>query len=967
MLRRIGVGAYGEVWIARSITGTLRAVKVVLRERFDHERTYEREFAGLKSFEPISRAHPGVVDILQIGRDDAAGYFYCVMELADKADDAATEEEYRPLTLAEFIKARGRLPVAECARIGGVVAEALAFLHGQGLLHRDVKPSNIIFVNGHPKLADIGLVTRFGAAQSFVGTDGYIPPEGPGTPQADIYGFGKTLYEMATGRCRLDFPDLPRELAARGEAGEFVELNEIILRACAQLPGDRHGSAEELRGELLLLDAGRSIRRLRRNERLLEFWRRIGLAAVVVLLAAGLALAWQRRQAETARREAIVQVEQRKLIEDKERAARENLYAADMNLAQQAIDTGNYGRAEALLAEYLPAAGRPELRGFEWHLFWRRVRGDSVATLRGHQNLVSTLALGNNPDTLYSASFDSTIREWSLAEGREVRRWELPGCLFTSVAVDSSGGILAAEGDRPFTSLLDLATGRWRTNIGPSASSQIAFGPGGERLARGSQIHLFDQQGVTEIMDRNFRVEKVLPEAGARMAFSPRGKLLATGSWQGAIKLWSWPGLEPVGSLRGAGAVLSMTFSPEGDRIATVTRDGRLCLWDVARQTLLRELSAHGGAVAWSVAFSPDGKRLATGGNDQAVRLWDAETLRELHVYRGHGSEVWAVIWSRDGGRLISSGKDATIRIWKAFPSADSGDISRSAQRPVFSPDHRLVAALEGGNGAAVWEAATGREVVRLPEAVDIGGFSRGGQGLFILAEGWNLREVAIEDGQVFGSRALLPPGPNHTKRLLSENGRWVATGFGNGAVYVHDADSENAPPRLFAGLNEMIVALAFSPDHKTLLAGSINRTALLWNLETGQAIHSFAGHRMGVGSVAFSPDGSLIATGSWDDTAHVWDARTARRLMTLAGHDAGVQAVAFTPDNRTLLSLTGTGILKFWSLPAQREAGQLRLRPGVHQGWLTLSADGEWLATVSQAEALTLFQAPREKSAEVR
>lgn len=88
---------------------------------------------------------------------------------------------------------------------------------------------------------------------------------------------------------------------------------------------------------------------------------------------------------------------------------------------------------------------------------------------------------------------------------------------------------------------------------------------------------------------------------------------------------------------------------------------------------------------------------------------------------------------------------------------------------------------------------------------------------------------------------------------------------------------------------------------------------------------------------------------------------------MTLDGHEAGVQAVAFTPDKRTLISLTGTGILKFWSLPAQREAGQVRLRPGVNQGWLTVSADGEWIAVVSQAETLRLMHAPREKNAGVR
>jgi serine/threonine protein kinase len=226
MLRRIGIGAYGEVWMAASITGALRAVKVVRREHFDHDRTYEREFGGLKSFEPISRQHEGLVDILQIGRNDSAGYFYCVMELAD---NAGTADDYLSFTLAELIRTGGRMEIAECARTGASVAEALEFLHGRGLVHRDVKPSNIIFVNGQPKLADIGLVASVGSARSFVGTDGFIPPEGPGKPAADIYALGKTLYEMAVGRSRLDFPDLPRDLETKGDGVALVLFKEVIF------------------------------------------------------------------------------------------------------------------------------------------------------------------------------------------------------------------------------------------------------------------------------------------------------------------------------------------------------------------------------------------------------------------------------------------------------------------------------------------------------------------------------------------------------------------------------------------------------------------------------------------------------------------------------------------------------------------------------------------------------------------
>src|SRR5687767_885705 len=83
LIRRIGSGSYGEVWLARSIVGSFRAVKVVYRTTFESERPFEREFIGIQKFEPVSRTHEGLMDVLQIGRNDAEGYFYYVMELAD--------------------------------------------------------------------------------------------------------------------------------------------------------------------------------------------------------------------------------------------------------------------------------------------------------------------------------------------------------------------------------------------------------------------------------------------------------------------------------------------------------------------------------------------------------------------------------------------------------------------------------------------------------------------------------------------------------------------------------------------------------------------------------------------------------------------------------------------------------------------------------------------------------------------
>jgi serine/threonine protein kinase len=265
LLRRIGRGSYGEVWLARSATGAFRAVKIIHRDSFDHDRPYEREFAGIKQFEPISRASETQVDILHVGRNDEEGLFYYVMELADDQKTGAkiNPDDYSPRTLRTELYQRGRLPVRECIDIGMQLTTALEHLHGSGLIHRDIKPSNIVFVNGTPKLADVGLVTTVDATKSFVGTEGYIPPDGPGTPQADLYSLGKVLYEISTGRDRLDFPELPTDLKDHPERDALVQFNEVVLKACDEDANLRYQSAVEMLADLWMLKSGKPLKRIR--------------------------------------------------------------------------------------------------------------------------------------------------------------------------------------------------------------------------------------------------------------------------------------------------------------------------------------------------------------------------------------------------------------------------------------------------------------------------------------------------------------------------------------------------------------------------------------------------------------------------------------------------------------------------------------------------------------------------------
>src|SRR5215470_13649329 len=161
LIRLIGRGSYGEVWLARLTDTALCATKIVRRETFNEDRPYEREFNGIQKFAPLSRSYDSQLRILQVGRDDHNGFFFYVMELADdeQSGRAIVPEQYVPRTLRSEMRRQERLPLDECISIGMTLSAALENLHQNGLIHRDIKPSNVIFVEGVPKLADIGLVT----------------------------------------------------------------------------------------------------------------------------------------------------------------------------------------------------------------------------------------------------------------------------------------------------------------------------------------------------------------------------------------------------------------------------------------------------------------------------------------------------------------------------------------------------------------------------------------------------------------------------------------------------------------------------------------------------------------------------------------------------------------------------------------------------------------------------------------
>jgi len=235
------------------------------------EKTFEREFQGIQHYEKVSQDHKGLVDVLHVGRDNDAGFYYYVMEIADDENGDFEDidiDNYRPRTLSSDLRRNPLRKIDECISLGISMASALGHLHQAGLTHRDVKPSNIIFVKGQPRLADIGLVARDGQ-RTYVGTEGYVPPEGPGTTSADLYSLAMVLYEMHTGKDRLDFPELPTnmELPPTVNRDEWRAMNGVICRAGSPDPRKRFETAHAFAAALRKIVYDRDPKNAERKKR----------------------------------------------------------------------------------------------------------------------------------------------------------------------------------------------------------------------------------------------------------------------------------------------------------------------------------------------------------------------------------------------------------------------------------------------------------------------------------------------------------------------------------------------------------------------------------------------------------------------------------------------------------------------------------------------------------------------------
>ncbi|HWW00292.1 MAG TPA: protein kinase [Candidatus Acidoferrum sp.] len=946
LVRRIGRGSYGEVWLARHTMGMYRAVKIVYRAAFKEERPFERELSGIRKFEPISRSHEGFIDVLHVGLNDAEGCFYYVMELGDDERTGQTihPETYSPKTIAEEIAQRGRLPFDECLKLALALSQALAELHKHGLVHRDIKPSNLIFVNGVPKLADIGLVAAANEELSYVGTQGFIPPEGPGTVQADIYSLGKVLYEASTARDRQEFPELPTLLNDFPDRERFLELNEVILTACANTASKRYQTAWDMHAHLVVLANGKSVRRLKALERTFSRLKRIAGVLVLALAVVSLAGYELYRGWKTG-------------LESKQRQV-----GADVAYGNKAMDAGELVISLPYFADTL-----------------RLDKGDEVRERTDRFRFSSVLLECPKLTHFWFGEGDIDDAEFSPDGNRLLvsqfcgKAWiyDLMTDQVYSKPFGHQNGLCGAtyspDGRRALTANQEGSACVWDAGTlkeerhlqQPDRIYSARFSPDGLRVVTSCR------DGIARVWDTatgELRLElKGHKDAVLFADFSKDGRLLVTTSRDATARIWDATNGHPVGAaLQHERWVTHASFSPDGAQVVTASDDHTARVWEVRTgRRVLPDLIHHD--VVESAQFSPDGRLILTASLDGTAGLWLAETHQPLNPnpLLRHPGRVRHASFSRDGHRIATVCADGTVRVWDLAGSA----VAPIRKRAPFSDDRSRFLVLTGDT-VEVRATMSGKPISPPVTAISpVKEAMLGPGGKFILT-------VSVPAGNPDGPRAVvevresttgqqvaaplaLPAGA--TNLSLSNDGKRVMYFDGHGLVVqeiatgaqktVREGQSEGAVfnpagtvvaswsgdtvsvcgvatgEPLFGPLKHSfpVKDVEFSGDGSRLVTCGADEGlnacyAQVWDAATGQAIGPHLAHADGVLAARFSPDGKRIATASEDFTASVWDAATGGQVSGGMAHEDQVATACFSPDGRWIVTASPDRTARIWS-----------------------------------------------------
>ena len=577
-----------------------------------------------------SVSHDNLVAVHQVDDDDN-GLPYLVMQLVVGE------------SLDQRLRRVGKMTPGEVARLGQQAAAGLAAAHAGGLIHRDIKPGNILIEEGtdRVKLTDFGLaraaedvkLTRTGYV---AGTPLYMAPEQargePVDARADLFSLGGVLYEAATGRPPFDGTTplaVLRRVAdetqppLKGVVPDTPQwLSDVIDRLLAKEPADRFQTAQEVadifatelaRSQVFAEQAAgpcgksRSVYALRRPQ---LCWRDV-FGKTLLFTGGGVVgglLTW-------------------------------------LLLAPSPVEV-----PPTLVGPVTPPAPDP---------------GPAPrVTVPGTGGPVWALAFSPKGDAVVAGAEDGSVRLFHPRAGKVFKTLPRLGGNVWVVDVSADGEDLLAVSDNGEVRGYSMATfNPGRLYAAEAVVKAAAFAPDGRTLATG------DRSGSVRVWDRYTGIQAADFDHKATvhaLAFGPGGKRLATAGSDGVVRVWRVddPKATPVSLDQHQGPVYAVAFSPDADdpRVATAGWDGTVRVWDPRNGVLKQTLKGHAGDV-WGVSFGDGGKVVASAGADGTVRVWDAATGAERQVFRGD-RPFHAVRFGPDGTTLAAGSRDGTVRVW---------------------------------------------------------------------------------------------------------------------------------------------------------------------------------------------------------------------------------------------------------------------------------------------------------------
>lgn len=643
------------------------------------------------------------------GRAAAAVVHEHVMAIHNVESDADTPFLVMQYVLGQSLQSRldeqGPMEVKEILRIGAQAAAGLAAAHAQGVVHRDVKPSNILLENGVERvvLSDFGLaravddasVTRQG---TLAGTPEYMSPEQAKGEvvdhRSDLFSLGSVLYAMCTGHS---------PFRAGTTLGVLRRIADETPPSIREVHPEIPDWLEAIVEKLLAKDASQRFQTAEEVCELLGQWLAHLQAPVTMPQPRTPAVHTKRRTGTPARRWMTG------------KSARPTSVGV---LAALSVLIVAIAAAAVMFVRLGETTVRIEIDDPNIAVRF----GEDEITFEHDGQKIHVTPGAENQIVIKQGESEVERRSFELKKGQKVvlRVSTVNG----RVDVSGDDGVvwlparIAPKNQFPLTLLTTL-----KGHASPVYT--LAFSPDGETLATAGD----DPSAILWKVATGTKKAKLSGHSKAIrcLAFNFDGTLLASAGANAAgnddtVTLWDATTGKERFTLEGhKRAVSGVSFSPDGATLASCGDDRTIRLWDVATGKQKARLEGHNGAV-WVVAYSPDGKTLVSGSDDMRIHSWDADGSQQVGGFKGHRGGVRALAFTSKGDMLASGSLDNSIKLWNPASARRSGwrDVAtlKGHTEPVvslsFSPDDKTLASGSWDGTIKLWDVATRKEIATI-------------------------------------------------------------------------------------------------------------------------------------------------------------------------------------------------------------------------------------------------------------